>query len=231
MEITNVSRLIMSSANIEEDAMNRRYTRPYGKRHQIPTIEGYREHRKEIEENYDGPDEQTDAQDESRTTRAYNSAETILKGEDDQQNADDTSGVYPASNHNRSNRPRQQDTQRDDTNVAEESGDAHNDTTNVPQRKDTKQAKNREFSATEQAVGSIDPKEKRKAMKNAKQTGGRQVTDPVTHLPIKIRDLTERDLSSLQENVLARRPGKSRIGAPNVDRCRRRLKGPSRAWC
>lgn len=58
------------------------------------------------------------------------------------------------------------------------------------------------MSATEAVAGAIDPKEKRKAMKKAKRHGeGREVTDPVTHLPIVIHDQTEKDLSSVPENL------------------------------
>lgn len=58
-----------------------------------------------------------------------------------------------------------------------------------------------EKSATEYAASALDPKQKRKLMKSTKrQTGGRRVTDPVTHLPIVIHDQTDKDLSSVPEN-------------------------------
>lgn len=56
------------------------------------------------------------------------------------------------------------------------------------------------MSATEQVASASDPKEKRKAMKKAKRTGSREVTDPVTHLPIVIHDQTEKDMKSVPEN-------------------------------
>lgn len=186
----------MSSANVEADAVDGQHVRPYGGKHQIPTIQGYRQHRKEIEEQYGSPnDNYGNDQGGSRTNRAYQSAKTILKGEDDRQEADNKNELYPASNYNDSSRPRRQ---------LEEAGDGHLSQGHEDGQsgsKSAEQEKNSGMSRTEQAVGSIDPKAKRKAMKKGKNTGGRQVTDPVTHLPITIHDQTEHDLKSLQENA------------------------------
>ena len=57
------------------------------------------------------------------------------------------------------------------------------------------------LSATEAAARSSDPRAKRKHMKNMKRDdGGREVTDPVTHLPVTIYDSTETSLKKAPEN-------------------------------
>jgi Ca2+-dependent lipid-binding protein len=55
---------------------------------------------------------------------------------------------------------------------------------------------------TQQAVDNErDPKRKRKNMKHRKADGGsRQVTDPVTHLPVTIHDSTEQELKNAPDN-------------------------------
>jgi C2 domain len=56
-------------------------------------------------------------------------------------------------------------------------------------------------SASQAAASQSDPRQKRKAMKHMKRNdGGREVTDPVTHLPIVIQDSTAKDLKKAPEN-------------------------------
>jgi C2 domain len=66
-----------------------------------------------------------------------------------------------------------------------------------------------------QAASQSDPKQKRKAMKhNKRDDGGREVTDPVTHLPIVIRDSTEKDMKRAPENEPA--PGTEKRSATGL---------------
>lgn len=208
---TDTTDLTMSSADVEEDAVDRRHVRPYGEKRQIPTIQGYRQHRKEIEERYGDAagDDHVDGEGESRTNRAYQSAKTILKGEDDRQDADNRNELYPASNYNDLGRPRRQYEQANHGQPSHGHGDDHVGS------KGSEQEKEQGISRTEQAVGAIDPKDKRKAMKKAKHTAGRQVTDPVTHLPIEIHDQTEHHLKALQENFAI--PGSDHRTATGVE--------------
>lgn len=173
----------MSQGNIEEDAARRNYTKPYGGKHPIPTIQGYRQHRKDIEDRYGhAEDAQEDQESDSKTRRAYDSAKTILKDEDQHETNRDP---YPNANRNDQQRPR-----------ADQEDHRSNDQANKKDRKDG-QTK----SATEEAASSVDPRAKRKAMKKTKRSGGgREVTDPVTHLPLTIRDQTEKDLHAAPEN-------------------------------
>lgn len=51
------------------------------------------------------------------------------------------------------------------------------------------------------AAAEIDPRQKRKKMKHLKRDqAGREVTDPVTHLPVLIHDSTSRELKTVPEN-------------------------------
>ena len=56
-------------------------------------------------------------------------------------------------------------------------------------------------TATEVNAGIRDPRQKRKNMKRMKRDdGGREVTDPVTHLPVVIYDATDERLQKVPEN-------------------------------
>ena len=56
-------------------------------------------------------------------------------------------------------------------------------------------------SATEVNAGITDPRQKRKNTKHKRrEDGGREVTDPVTHLPVIIYDSTDRRLEKAPHN-------------------------------
>jgi hypothetical protein len=57
--------------------------------------------------------------------------------------------------------------------------------------------------ATPQSMAAeLDPRQKRKAMKNRKEEhAGREVTDPVTHLPVTIHDSNKGELNNAPENL------------------------------
>lgn len=182
--------------DFEERGPRRAHGGPYTAKHPVPTIQGYREHRAEIKrregESEHDPQyqpEQDEGEDQSKTRRAYESIKSIAKDQDRQKERD----PYPTVNRNASVQPRLG--QAKDTSSGAESGDERRDDSS------NEQSKQHEKSATETVAGSIDPKQKRKTMKKAKrQGGGREVTDPVTHLPVVVHDMTEKDLKSAPEN-------------------------------
>lgn len=180
---------------LEEDVTKRSYTKPYGGKHPIPTIKGYREHRKELEEQYGDPEAAPQQpEDDSRPRRAYDTAKSILKGQDDHQTSHDP---YPVSNHNRQERTHAEDAPTSQPAI-QANNRANEDTSAGKDKEKDKETEGK--SATENAASTIDPRQKRKAMKKRKNAGGREVTDPVTHLPIVIYDQTDKDLSSAPEN-------------------------------
>ncbi|KAJ3568504.1 hypothetical protein NPX13_g6403 [Xylaria arbuscula] len=179
-----------------EAAPHRVYGGPHSGKHPIPTVQGYRQHRKELgDQVQDEEQAQRGPEDESKTKRAFHSAKAIFKDEDDEYEKS-RHDPYPSTNQNEarseedSSRIRESQLPSDQEPRQAADGDGQKD-----------KGKKSEKSATETVAGTSDPREKRKAMKKKQRQGeGRQVTDPVTHLPITIHDQTEKDLSSVPEN-------------------------------
>ncbi|KAH8797556.1 hypothetical protein F5882DRAFT_349505 [Hyaloscypha sp. PMI_1271] len=194
------------SADFDEEAARRDYKAPYSHDHPIPTIQRYREHRNELDEQYkQAEDAQHTGEDDSRAKRALNSVKAIVKNEDKKDSAGDP---YPTSNRNTDEDkqvPGEHDSGIPDVPSADDGKGQ------VDQQNGDNKVKNngQEQSATEKAAGHIDPKQKRKEMKhNTRDDGGREVTDPVTHLPLVIRDSTTKDLKRAPENEPA--PGRTK---------------------
>lgn len=203
-----------SPTDFDEDTARRDYRAPYSKDRPIPTIQRYREHRQEIEGQQNNAEEaQHGQEDESRTKRVFNSVKAIAKDEDKKH---PTGDPYPTGNRHttdtevsdhkqdngvplvpRSNNDGAADTYEGNQDESkDENGDKKGD------KKGGKKGK--ELSATEKASGHTDAKQKRKEMKhNKRDDGGRVVTDPVTHLPLVIRDSTTKDLRRAPENFEA----------------------------
>ncbi|KAH6662020.1 hypothetical protein B0J14DRAFT_310913 [Halenospora varia] len=199
-----------SGENFEEEAARRDYRAPYSHNHPIPTIQRYREHRNELDEQYkQAEDAQHTEEDDSRAKRAYNSVKSIVKNEDKTHQPGDP---YPTSNRNTEQAERDpEDNDSGIPNVPSTDGP----TTSDDKRKGTNDddSKRPEQSATEKAAGQSDPKQKRKEMKhNKRNDGGREVTDPITHLPLVIRDSTDKDLQRAPENEPAPSASKTDTG-------------------
>ncbi|KAI1149828.1 hypothetical protein F4825DRAFT_35287 [Nemania diffusa] len=186
----------------DDAAPNRVHGGPHSGKHPIPTVQGYRQHRKELDHQVQDEEQaQRGPEDDSKPKRAYNSAKAIFKDEDTEPKS--RHDPYPSANLNDVKSPRQsasgEDTPKANGTEPASQQDLE-ETTGSPKRKKRKTG---EISATEAVVGTFDPKEKRKAMKNKKRHGeGREVTDPITHLPIIIHDQTAKDLDSVPENEL-----------------------------
>ncbi|KAK0748949.1 hypothetical protein B0T18DRAFT_322887 [Schizothecium vesticola] len=181
---------------------------PYTSKHPVPTIKGYREHRAELKRRDDETDaastyadEQEDGPTESKTKRAYESVKAIAAGQDQQQTQHDP---YPTSNRNAHGPPQPppeadadvQDGTSDDDSEHETNSHRHR-----PYGSRRKKDDENKKSATETAAATIDPREKRKAMKKSHPShAGRPVTDPVTHLPVTIHDMTDNHLHACPEN-------------------------------
>lgn len=187
-----------------DGAPSRVYGGPHSGRHPIPTVQGYREQRKEFgDQVQDEEQAQRGPEDESKPRRAYNSAKAIFKDED--AGPKSHHDPYPSANLNDAKYTPQSASEEDTAQVGEAesaSGRRSPETANKRENKDGKQkGEAGEKSATEAVAGTHDPREKRKAMKKKKRHGeGREVTDPVTHLPIVIHDQTTKDLESVPEN-------------------------------
>ncbi|KAK4184031.1 hypothetical protein QBC35DRAFT_541491 [Podospora australis] len=186
---------------------------PYTSKHPVPTVQRYKEHRADIKNRQDQteqlpPEAQSELQDgtyeneqtESKPRRAYDSLKAIAKDEDhpDSNQNSQNGGPYPTGNrHTVSKSDLTPDKQNNDNDHVQANG--NHDASGG--KKKQKEKEKEEKSATEKAAASNDPKEKRKAMKKASSSKkGRKVTDPVTHLPIIIHDMTDKDLSYIEDD-------------------------------
>ncbi|KAK1830625.1 hypothetical protein QBC39DRAFT_308585 [Podospora conica] len=187
--------------DFEDRGPRRAHGGPYTSKHPIPTIKGYREHRAELKRIDDETEvaattptaDQEDGPTDSKTKRAFESVKVIATGKDQQQKQHDP---YPTSNRNANGPPQPPSEPEDDT---PDDSDSEHDSRGHGHRhkKDDENKK----SGTEAAMASIDPKQRRKAMKKSHPSHvGRPVTDPVTHLPVTIHDMTDSHLHSCPEN-------------------------------
>jgi hypothetical protein len=202
----------------EEEASRRNYTAPYTSHHPVPTVQKYREHRDELDNQQKLEEETYDNKEEGKLQHAVSSVKKIFVGEDNKHAPGDP---YPAENRNDAaatqrqeqsspappaapakdkhyvpHAPKQEENRDQD---AQESG-RHDEAQNE-QKKDSKKKSNSGLSPTEVNAGLTDPRQKRKNMKHMKRNdGGREVTDPVTHLPVVIYDSTDKRLEKAPRN-------------------------------
>lgn len=185
-------------------ASNRVHGGPNSGKHPIPTVQGYKQHRKELGDQVrDEEQAQRGPEDDSKPKRAYKSAKAVFKDEDE--GPEGHHDPYPSANLNNAESLRQPAPEEDATQEEEGNPTAQPGSRETSDRQEGDGRKKKgdagEKSATEVVAGTFDPKEKRKAMKKKKRHGeGREVTDPITHLPIVIHDQTGKDLNSVPEN-------------------------------
>jgi hypothetical protein len=166
-----------------EDVNNQRrnFKAPHNARNPIPTVKKYREEKQRREDQYGDPNAEVDEDD--RTTRdklgeAYN-AFTGKAHENDGHEPYEAQDLEEAEDHsgqtaNSKNQRLPQDTD-DDEDVQD---------------------------TTEGQLHESDPKKARKKMKKFNADGTeREVTDPITHLPVKIHDFTDKDLKNTPKNA------------------------------
>jgi hypothetical protein len=168
----------------DAEAQRRKFKAPYTPRHTIPTIQGYK---KEKEQR--GAGASADEENErSRKERAQDAYKTWKEGEP--RGEPDHTDVYPTENQNTPDQDGAEDTSHQDTEDEEE------------------EAKKEFKDTTENGLQERDAKAQRKKMKHrGNDRAEREVTDPVTHLPVSIHDFTGKDLEKAPENVAPPRTG------------------------
>ncbi|KAL8826896.1 MAG: hypothetical protein Q9191_003519, partial [Dirinaria sp. TL-2023a] len=186
-----------SNSNFDEDASRRTYTAPYTSHNKVPNIQEYREHRdqRKVEAAAAFPDRvPSDDVQEGKSDGVIDSVkkQLHLKGssEDNVSNAE-----TPYSSHNRNiEQPAPTENKQDEkaeNRASEEKQDGQKESAKGEQSHDT----------VESAANELDPRSKRKAMKHMERDrAGREVTDPVTHLPVMIHDSTNKELGRVPEN-------------------------------
>jgi len=155
----------------------RKHKAPYTSHHPVPTVQKYRHEKEEREEQYGGPQE---VQDDRSKIGRLGDAYTALRHGPEAVNPDADTQPYKAENKNFGH---------DDTEADDHAG-----------RIESRKGKDDE-DTTQNTMNMADPKQARKAMKKFESDGtGREVTDPVTHLPVTIHDFTEKELKQTPKN-------------------------------
>jgi hypothetical protein len=202
----------------QKEASRRRYTAPYTSNHPVPTVQRYREHRHELA-NQQKEEEQTyDNENDGKLHHAVGSIKKIFLGEEHKHPLGDP---YPAGNRNDAAATQKQEQSSPVPPAApakdkhcvphspeqQENHDLHgreSGNQNAVQngsKKDSRNNSSSRPSATEANAGITDPRQKRKNMKHMRrEDGGREVIDPVTHLPVIIYDSTDRGLEKAPQN-------------------------------
>ena len=188
----------------QEDG-HKQYGGPYTPSHPVPTIQKYREVRGERENNVkkreDAQAENGEEIEEGTLHRAENAVKRIF-GHGHVENV--PGDPYPSENRHitaGSDEPPP---------VPDKEAQEQSEPPQAPSKDDAKISHQGEGgqnddgqsqTASQAAASQSDPRQKRKAMKHMKRDdGGREVTDPVTHLPIVIHDSTGKDLKKAPEN-------------------------------
>jgi hypothetical protein len=170
------------------NAQRKDYRRPHNAHNPIPTIQKYRE---EKQRRYDehGPTDEANNE-PSRRDRLGDAVNVFRHGREEGQ-ANDGNGPYEVTNKNL----------QQDLEIAEDHA-GKSKSTQEEQRLPQDQGDGDSVrDTTEGSLASTNPKQARKEMKKFKADGTeREVTDPVTHLPIKIHDFTDQELKSTAKN-------------------------------
>ena len=202
----------------QKEASRRAYTAPYTSHHPVPTVQRYREHRDELANQQKEEEQAYDNENEGRLQHAVGFVKKIFLGQDNKHALGDP---YPAENRNDAAATQMQE-QSSPVPPAAPAKDKHYVPHSPEQQKNhdrhgqesgnqnaAQNGSNKESwrnsssgpSATEVNAGIMDPRQKRKNMKHMKrEDGGREVTDPVTHLPVIIYDSTDRRLEKALQN-------------------------------
>lgn len=180
----------MSGVEDVED-QRRSYKAPHNERNPIPTVKKYREEQQRRQDRFGDLD--ASLEDDDRTTRnklgeAYNAF--TGRGHDEPKD-----GELPYEAENK-NLVQPQDLEEADDHSGQT---AKSKNRQLPQDTDDDEEVQ---DTTEGQLHESDPKKARKKMKKFNADGTeREVTDPITHLPVKIHDFTDKDLKRTPKNV------------------------------
>ncbi|KAF1832896.1 meiotically up-regulated gene 190 protein [Decorospora gaudefroyi] len=170
------------------DAQRKNYRRPHNAHNPIPTVQKYREEKQRRREADGNPDGAAD--DPSRRDR-FGDAVNVFRHGREVGEANDGNGPYPVTNKNLEQDDELSEDHAGWTGATQEDQQSSQDQDGQDGVEDT----------TEGNLQSTDAKTARKNWKHFNADGTeRQVTDPVTHLPIKVHDFTDRELKSTAKN-------------------------------
>ncbi len=187
----------------QEDG-HKKYGGPYTPSHPVPTVQKYREQRGELESNVKRR-EDVQAENGEEEEGTFHRAENAVKKMFGHGHAEKIPGdPYPSENRHATSDsdkpPPVPDKEEQDSDKPPQAPPKDDNKASDGQNKDQKDGGQAQ-TASQAAASSSDPREKRKAMKHMKRDdGGREVTDPVTHLPIFIHDSSGKDLKKAPQN-------------------------------
>lgn len=182
------------------------YRRPYGGKKNIPTVQRYRQEKEDRHSRYG----QLDSDDEARLgapgTQSYvDWAKHYWYGDQEQDsNANGHGGLNEKLSSRHGSRP--QDEQRSHEKRQQYNGEKSSRNEQGPaasdeeQEDDDPEGKAPKPDTTEADVGDIKTRRKQMSKRKAARAE-REVTDPITHLPVRIHDFTDRELDAVQEEA------------------------------
>ncbi|KAJ4370688.1 hypothetical protein N0V83_005209 [Neocucurbitaria cava] len=173
-----------------EDVENQRtsHKKPHNARNPIPTIKGYREEKERRQDQYGQSNQSVgDGSGEPSKRNRIGEAYDVFKHGRDAGDGGD--GPYMAMNKN----------------LVQDDEEADDHAGRTQPTKDKKQDQGSQDGMEDTTEGNLqsalDPKKARKQMKKFTADGTeRQVTDPITHLPVTIHDFTNNDMKSTPKN-------------------------------
>lgn len=168
----------------------RSYRAPHNARNPIPTVKKYREEKQRRLDEQGEPEGETEYDSRSRRDKLGDAYNAFTGGGNDELH----DGKSPYSSQNK-NLMVEEDLEEADDHSRET---ANNKNTQMPQDTDDDDEVQ---DTTEGQLHESDPKKARKRMKKYNADGTeREVTDPITHLPVRIHDFTDKDLKRVEKN-------------------------------
>ncbi|KAK4992636.1 hypothetical protein LTR50_000970 [Elasticomyces elasticus] len=175
----------MSGLDDADQGVRRDYKAPYTDQHKIPTVQGYREEKEHREAQAQGPNQHK----ENEPSRIQQTKDAARDYWQDRRNENveppaDGDGERKEGGYSKPGAVRDQSA--DGREIHHAKPDGHSEDV---------------VADTTQSQGGMNPKQKRKFMKNRGDgKAEREVMDPVTHLPVTICDFTSTSLKDAPEN-------------------------------
>ncbi|KAL9112927.1 MAG: hypothetical protein Q9227_002791 [Pyrenula ochraceoflavens] len=166
---------------------------PYTSKNPVPTVQGYREGKDKLKSQLE---KQTSFDNTEQRSGAIEKAKAPVRAITGKENRTAEGDPYPTINQNEEVDDKSETT---DTTGNGRHTPATEEDTSPSGRSDSQSVSDNKNTPPQQHPS--DPKERRRAMKNMERdAAGREVTDPVTHLPIVQKDATDKDLAAVGEN-------------------------------
>ncbi|CAF9906097.1 MAG: hypothetical protein HETSPECPRED_006053 [Heterodermia speciosa] len=182
-----------ASIDFDENASRRNYTAPYTSHHPVPNIQDYRESKHEQNANTELSRPGENVQDSQAKGLVGALKSRFHLDEPQSGSASSQDQVYDSRNRNAEQPPPSGES-------TDEGNEGPSDVGNSEESSNAKKGEQDE-DTVQSAANELDPRQKRKNMKHMKRDDAeREVTDPVTHLPVMIHDSTSKDVRKAPEN-------------------------------